>query len=131
MNWLQRKKINTVDLAGARGLGWASLGIALTELAAAESVERLIGVGDGQNTGILRAMGVRELMSGVDILSHADPTPGVWGRVAGDVLDVALLASAARKSRNPGGLAVAFAMVLGIGVLDVLFASRLSAEKSS
>ena len=109
----------------ARALGWVSLAIGLTEIAAPRQLEKLMGVGDGQNTGIIRTLGVRELMHGIDILAHKDPTPGVWSRVAGDMLDGALLAMAATKTRNPGGLAAAAAMVLPVVVADLLYAQRL------
>ncbi len=71
------------DKKNARGLGWASIGIGLTEIAAPKTVERVMGLGNGQTTGILRALGIREIMHGVDILSHPDPTSGVWARRRG------------------------------------------------
>jgi hypothetical protein len=109
----------------ARSLGWASIGIGLTEIAAPRQLENMMGIGDGQNTGILRTMGVREIMAGVDILTHDDPTPGVWARVAGDALDGALLGVAATKTRRPGSFAALTAMVMGIVALDVICAWRL------
>jgi hypothetical protein len=116
------------DTQVARCLGWASIGIGLAEIAMPGKVEQLLGVGDGQNTGVLRALGVREIGHGIDILSHPDPTPGVWGRVAGDVLDGVLMAMAGRRTRNPSGFATAAVMVLGIAALDLLCAKRLSAK---
>src|SRR5215217_661098 len=71
----------------AKGLGWASIAIGLSEILMPRQIERTMGIGNGQNTGILRVLGVREICHGVDILSHRDPTPGLWGRVAGDLLD--------------------------------------------
>lgn len=114
------------DKEAARGLGVASLAIGLTELAAPRQVEHLLGIGDGRTTGVIRALGVRELMHGVDILSHDDPTPGVWARIAGDALDGAALAVAATKTRRPLSFAITTAMVLGIVALDVIFAERLA-----
>jgi len=117
-----------LDEKASRGLGWASLAIGLTEIAAPKQLERFMGLGNGENTGILRVLGVREFMQGVDILSHRNPTPGVWARVAGDMLDGALLGIAAKKTRNPSGLATIAALVLPIVVLDMLFAGRLAAK---
>src|SRR5689334_16875851 len=116
----------TADMAAGRALGLASLGVALTELAAPRKVEQWLGIRNGQHTGILRVLGVREALHGFDILSHRDPTPGVWARVAGDVLDTALLGLAARKTRNLKGFATVAAIVMAIGVLDMVFAKRLS-----
>jgi len=116
------------DVAAGRALGWASLGIGLTEIAAPKQLEKWIGIGNGQNTGILRACGVREIMQGVDILTHDDPTPGMWARVAGDMLDGVLLGLAAKKTKNMKGLMCVAAAVLPIVVLDMIFAKRLSQD---
>jgi hypothetical protein len=105
----------------ARGLGWASIAIGLTEIMATKQVQQLIGVKNQETAGMLKVLGAREIASGVDILAHDDPTPGVWSRVIGDAMDLILLGAASRKTRNPGGLTTAFAMVIGITLLDVLF----------
>ena len=50
-----------------------------------------------------------------------DPTPWIWGRVAGDALDHRHAGDRAAKANNPkqGNLAVAFAAVAGVTALDV------------
>jgi hypothetical protein len=110
---------------GARALGWASIGIGVTEIAAPGWIEQTMGIGDGENTGILRTLGAREILHGVDILSHRDPTPGVKARVAGDVLDGVLLGMAAKRTRRPDGFATIAAMVTVIAMLDLYYAWRL------
>src|SRR5918997_432778 len=91
-----------VDQKAAQCLGWASIAIGLTEILAPKQLEKTMGVGNGQVTGILRVLGVREIMHGVDILAHDDPTPGVWSRVFGDLLDGVLLGAAATgRARRP------------------------------
>ena len=65
-----------------------------------------MGIGNGQNTGVLCALGVRELIRSLDILAHRDPTTGVKARVVGDALDLALLGAVARRTSRPSGLAV-------------------------
>jgi hypothetical protein len=89
-----------------------------------------MGVGNRQTTGILRVLGVREIMHGIDILAHKDPTPGVWSRVFGDLLDGVLLGVAATRTKNPGGLAAIFAAVTPVVLADMIFAPRLSADKA-
>lgn len=118
-----------IEKQAARGLGLASLGIGLTEIAAPRQLEKTMGIGNGQTTGILRVLGVREIMHGFDILAHDDATPGVWSRVAGDVLDGVLLGLAASKSRNRGGFMAICAAVLPVVLLDMAIAPRLSAKK--
>ena len=114
------------DVSAARFLGWVSLAIGLTEILFPKKIQRLVGLRSGEHTGTLRVLGIRELCHGVDILSHRDPTPGVFARVAGDVLDGVLLSAAATKTKRPGGLAAAFAAVLPVVIADVVVAGRLS-----
>lgn len=110
----------------ARGLGYASFAIAAAELAAPGWLCAQMGVDD--HTGLLRGLGAREAAAGVGIFAAADPAPGVWSRVAGDAMDLALLGAAARTPRRPRGLAVVAAMVVGITALDVWCALRLRAR---
>jgi hypothetical protein len=123
------------DIEGARGLGWASIGIGLTELTAPQKVEDMLGIEDRPDQrGILYVLGVRELMHGLCILTERAPTrglsAGVWSRVAGDVLDSALLAMAATKTKRPGSFAAVTAAVMGIGLLDMMYAKRVSQDRS-
>lgn len=117
------------DIEAARGLGWASIAIGLTEVLVPKKIESAMGLHNGENTGILRTLGVREILSGIDILTHDDPTPGVWARVAGDILDTTLLGIAATKTKKPASFATIFAMVVGAGLLDAIVATRLGQKK--
>ncbi len=116
------------DTQLARGLGWATLGIAAAELFATEQVEQLLGI--DHHHALLRGFGLRELAAGLTILSQHGPTPtlkaGVWARVGGDVVDGVAMAAAARTTRNPVGFAVASALVAGIVALDAWAAVRLT-----
>ena len=116
------------DTELARGLGWATLGIAAMELLATESVEQLLGI--DHHHGLIRGFGLRELAAGVALLSQTEVTPvlkaGVWARLAGDVIDGVAMAAAARTTRNPAGFAVASTLVAGIVALDVWAAVRLT-----
>ena len=113
----------------SRGLGWASIGLGLAEILAPKAVERMLGIGNGEHAGTLRVLGVREIMHGVDLLTHHDPTPGIWARVAGDMLDGVLLGAAATKSNNPGAFAAVATSVLGVVAMDVYEATRLGAPR--
>jgi hypothetical protein len=119
------------DDAVARALGVASIGIGLSEILAPRKLEKAMGIGNGRNTGILRILGVREVMHGIDILFHEDPTPGVRARVFGDVLDSVLLGMAGTRTKKPGSFATIAAMVAGIGLLDLVFAGRLGRDRGS
>src|SRR5829696_5939224 len=119
-----------LDTEAARGLGWASIGIGLAEIVAPKQVQDLLGVPDrASHRGILRVLGAREIAHGYSILSEDRPNRamkrGLWSRVAGDVLDTAVLGLAATKTREPARFAAVAAAVMGIGLLDFLFAQRL------
>jgi len=126
----KRSQRATVDQQAAQCLGWTSIAIGLTEIVAPKKLEKTMGIGNGQTSGILRVLGVREIMHGIDLLAHEDPTPGMWARVFGDVLDSVLLGAAATRTKNPGGLAAIFAAVLPVVIADMIFAPRLSKDKA-
>lgn len=117
------------DLIASRTLGVVSIAIGLTELLFPKKLEKAMGIHNGENTGVLRTLGVREITHGIDLLSHKDPTPGVWSRVAGDMLDGALLTMAAKKSRNPKGMIGIFALVAPVVIADMILAPKLSVNK--
>ena len=74
-------------MAVARGLGWFSIGLGLVEALSPGIVTRTLGM-EGKE-GLVRGYGVREIGTGIGILAANDPSPWLWGRVAGDALDLA------------------------------------------
>jgi hypothetical protein len=124
---------DVTDTEFARGLGWASIGIGLTELLAPRQVNDLLGLDDTPDRrGTVRVLGVRELCHGVNILTENTANEklasGVFARVAGDALDSVALGIAATKTKHPFRFAVVTAMVMGIGLADVLCAKRLASR---
>jgi hypothetical protein len=112
----------------ARGLGWFSIGLGLTELLAPRAITRTLGL-QGQE-GLVRAFGVRELGHGMLSLS-VDKQVGLWSRVAGDVLDIAtVLPALSPGNRKRGNAELAFVMLLGVTVLDTLGAQGVSVRHS-
>lgn len=111
----------------ARQLGWFSIGLGVTELLAAERVTDWLGV-DDDYAPLVRFYGLREIASGVGILSERTPTSGVMSRVAGDALDLATLGlSFSRNSTRPGRVFAAMALVAGAAALDLICTKQLSA----
>jgi hypothetical protein len=107
----------------AKGLGWFSIGLGLAELFFARPLARSIGM-QGRE-GVLRLYGLREIANGLGILGAKDPTPWVWGRVGGDVLDIATLASNF-EGRDKANVTFALAAVAGVTALDVATARELT-----
>lgn len=110
----------------ARGLAWFGIGLGLAQMLAPKRVARASGLYDHS---YLPAFGVREIASGVGILARERPTGWLWARVAGDVVDLAVLGGAlATHERTKGRLAVAAAAVAGVALLDVLCAVRMGRD---
>jgi uncharacterized membrane protein len=110
----------------AKGLGWFSIGLGLTELLAPTAIARLSGVPE-RRKGLIRLYGVRELASGIAIFSQKNPAEAVWSRVAGDALDLASLGMACTSpDAKRGRITFATANVLAVTALDVICARQLS-----
>jgi len=124
------RKSNGFAQTLATGLGWFSIALGVTELVAPRTLARTLGM-EG-NERLIAAYGAREVAAGIGILATANPAPWVWGRVAGDGLDLGTLALAFRDD-NPrrNAVRVACAAVAGATVLDVICAQQLVAERNA
>lgn len=110
----------------ARGLGWLSVGLGVVQLLAAGRIARSLGVPEQQ--GLVRLCGARELVTGVGLLLSDDPKPWVYGRIAGDALDLGALGWAVETGRDPARAAMAAGLVAGCTLLDVACARQLASE---
>jgi uncharacterized membrane protein len=112
----------------ANFLGWFSIGLGVAEIVAPQQLSEVIGVRPTRrNRAVMQAMGVREIVKGVGILSKDRPRDWLWGRVAGDMLDVGLLGRAlAAHSERPERTTAAIGAVLGVAALDMVAAQALS-----
>lgn len=102
-------------------LGWFSVLLGTTQVAAPRALCRVIGGGDEM---VMRAMGLRELTQGAGILIRPRPTMWLWSRVAGDALDLGLLSLVLRNG-NKRTIA-AIANVLPIAAADLYEAKHLA-----
>ncbi len=111
----------------ATGLGWFSVGLGVAEVVAPGLMTRAIGVGDNaDNRELMRAAGLREIASGVGILTRDRQAGWMWARVGGDAMDLALLGLGFTSDQaRPNRLAAATAAVAGITALDVICGRRL------
>ncbi|MFO1036201.1 MAG: cyclase dehydrase [Geminicoccaceae bacterium] len=111
----------------ARGLGWFSIALGTAEVFAPRAIARSLGLHGCEK--IIAAYGVREIASGVGILSSKDPTPWIWGRVAGDVLDVATVGlGLSRDNPQRDRVVTTLVALLGAGAVDLYCAQALSRE---
>lgn len=109
----------------ANALGWLSVGLGLVQFVAPERIGKQLGMEDWSE--LIRAYGVREIASGMGILTQRDPTQWVWSRVAGDAIDLATLATRLTPD-NPkrGNVAALMAAIAGLTVLDVVCGRQLA-----
>ena len=119
--------LTTSDRLG-KGLGWMSLGLGAAALFAGGRIAEALGLENKSH--LVRLIGAREIASGIMTLSP-DRQTGLWTRVAGDVMDVMLVATAldAPPTRQRDNAKLALAAVAGIALLDVLAAIGTTAER--
>ncbi|CAN5856649.1 hypothetical protein BH11MYX2_BH11MYX2_02820 [soil metagenome] len=117
------------SIALSRGLGWYSIVLGAAEIAVPKLLARGIGVDpDGAAPIVMRAMGARGIAAGVNLLLQPRRPSSLWARVAGDVVDLALLGLAARNAKSGWRLAAAIAAVGGVTALDVIAGIRTQKE---
>ncbi|HYD87915.1 MAG TPA: hypothetical protein VEA80_10600 [Vitreimonas sp.] len=121
----RKSSLGLVDHA-ARGLGFFSLALGAAELAFPGAISRALGLKN--QDGLLRAYGLREIASGLGAL-QPNPAPAVWSRVAGDALDLAMLAQGLSADNDKRVAAkTALAAVAAITVVDVVVGAMLSQQ---
>lgn len=105
----------------AKGLGCVSIGLGVAAFLAPRGVGRATGV---RHPHLWRGAGLREIATGIGLLTAKDPRPWMWGRVAGDAADFATLVPGL-LGRRPLSALVALAAVATIGFVDYYCASEL------
>ena len=125
----RRTRDDQRDVALAKALGWFSVGLGVAKLAAPRPLAHAVGSA-GDHAALTRLAGLREVACGIGLLHGRSPQLWLWARVAGDLLDLAMLGAAMgeRRSRR-GPLAVTAGTVAAITVLDVYAASRWSGRE--
>src|SRR5262245_57047783 len=68
---------------GSNALGLFSVGLGLAEFLAPDAVADCTGA-VGIEPSLVKAYGLREIATGIGLLSSRRPAPWLWGRVAGD-----------------------------------------------
>ena len=123
-----RNPANLVAGKFASGLALFSLGLGLAEALMPGKMARMIGVDENQS-GTIRALGLREIGHGISIMMSQKPTPQLWARVGGDAIDLAYLGYAATNDNaNKTRLAIAAAAVLGATAMDLAGARMLGSQ---
>jgi uncharacterized membrane protein len=116
----------------AVGLGLFSLGLGTAQLFFPGQMAALIGVRDRPTSRlVMRALGVRELITGVGLIFNPRSSSWALARVAGDAMDLALLQQKlAHPDGQRGRVAAAAAAVVGVAAMDVASAAGLSRNQA-
>jgi hypothetical protein len=111
----------------ANALGWFSIGLGLAQVAIPGTVARLAGSQPSDDAvRLMRGLGLREISSGIGILSGKRTDAWVRARVAGDMMDLALLGRVLMaESSDRRNTVLSMVAVAGVTALDVLAASKL------
>jgi hypothetical protein len=119
------------DIELAKALGWFSIGIGAIEILAPKQLRTELGV--HRSSAFVRAFGAREIAAGAAILTYPEEPGPVWARVAGDALDLLVLAGAvtSRRNRDRAAPTVASLAVLGVTALDLLCAIALTKRNTA
>ena len=114
----------------AKSLGYFSIAFGVAELLAPKALCKAVGIRGLEH--VVRAHGARGVATGVAILTSHNPEPWIWARVAGDVADIATVATGLQQDNAKRDIkVVALAACGAVTALDVACARGLNAEKGN
>jgi len=122
---------HSADDPTAKSLGWCTLALGAVEVIAPQRVANLAGI--NLRPSVVRLCGVGKIVGGMALLGSKKPAKWLWAKVAGDLLDLAVVGSAPSSSaRSARSLrAVATSSIVGATVIDTMLAIRNSRKSSS
>lgn len=117
----------------ARLLGLFSLGLGSAQVANPDGVNRLIGLAPtAEHQAAMRGVGVQELLMGLPLVRRKAPAVLLWGRVAGDVMHLGMLAAALDGKHNDRArLRTTIGVLGGVTALDLVAALKASRASAS
>jgi len=108
-----------------KGLAYFSLALGAVEVLAPKLLSRTIGL--EPQPAMMRALGLREIATGIGMLSLPGSPAGPGARVAGDAVDLAVLAMASSlRSGTRKRRFIALLAVAGVMALDVYATRKLT-----
>ena len=105
------------DSTVGRALGWLSLGLGIAAMFRSRSLGAAIGM--ESHEGALKMAGARELVAATGLLGSGNPTPWLWSRVVGDVMDLAMLGGAAVQGARRNRALAALGVVAAVTAVDI------------
>lgn len=117
----------------ARVLGLFSLGLGSVQIADPDGVNRFVGLRvTPENQAAMRGVGVQELLMGLPLFRRKAPAALLWGRVAGDAMQIGMLAAAMDNKKNDRDrLRTTIGALGAVAVVDLFAAIRASRRSAS
>ena len=115
------------DQTLARAVGWLSVAAGASFLVLPTTVSRLLGMGD--RSMLVRALGVRDVIIGVQAVRSANPVPWLQARAVSDAVDAMMMSAGAISrvfDRRRSALGVVGAVMSS--ALTLLLARRLNQD---
>ncbi|WP_374471294.1 hypothetical protein [Phenylobacterium sp.] len=110
-------------------IGQTAVGLGIWGTLFPNSVKKTLGIQASTPT-VQALFGAREMVSGVTLMSDPTKSGMLWGRVAGDIFDIAVLTSLSKPQNPKSGTAkAALGFVLAVTALDLFTAVRMSTVK--
>jgi hypothetical protein len=110
-----------------KGLAYFSLALGAVEVFAPNLLSRAIGL--EPRPALMRALGLREIATGLGMLSLPGSPAGPGARVAGDAMDLAVIAMASGLgSGTRRRRVIALLAVAGVAALDMYATRKLAAR---
>lgn len=106
-----------------KGLGVFSLLVGAAQLFGAKRIARTLDA-EGHE-GLIKGFGARELLAGASLMAAPAASTNMWGRVAGDAMDLGALGLAGRRSPRNRAIWGAIAFVGAVTLLDIVTARGL------
>jgi ferritin-like metal-binding protein YciE len=125
-NGVARRPVN--DHKAAASVGWSSIALGAAKIVAPSKIARLVGL--DLNPNVVQLLGAREVVSGLGIMTQKRPAGWLWGRVVGDIMDLAVLrlSPIRREPAASSKLAAATVAVVGVALLDAALGIRYTAD---
>lgn len=121
----RRNDTNDSSMRVAQALGVLSIALGIVQVVAPKFLSALTGV---RRPRLMQACGVREVANGVGLLTSSQPAPWLWGRVAGDAIDLGVLTEAYLEGDDDDRkrTCISAAAVAGVTALDAVCAAKLT-----
>lgn len=124
----RRPSLSTPQSSISAPFGWFSIALGITQVLAPRWIAQRSGL-PAQRRSAIRLVGLRELATGAFILSRPSSSAGPWARVAGDLINLALLRRRYGGTRANNRIQRSRLVVSAVTAADLACALSLAASR--